>query len=63
MGLSLPLWSDPGPVSVFASSSLNLYSGLISVGVADTAAAVIGKIYSSFRKCVFRKKSFGSLIP
>ena len=54
MGLSLPLWSDPGPVSVFASSSLNLYSGLISVGVADTAAAVIGKIYSSFRNFVFR---------
>ena len=48
IGLSLPLWTDPGPVSVFASSSLNLYSGLISVGVADTAAAVIGKIYSSF---------------
>ena len=42
IGLSLPLWTDPGPVSVFASSSLNLYSGLISVGVADTAAAVIG---------------------
>ena len=42
VGLSLPLWTDPGSVSVFASSSLSLYSGLISVGVADTAAAVIG---------------------
>ena len=42
VGLSLPLWTDPGPVSVFASSNLSLYCGLISVGVADTAAAVIG---------------------
>ena len=47
VGLSLPLWTDPGPVSMFASSSLNLYSGLISVGVADTAAAVIGTLILS----------------
>ena len=44
IGLSLPLWTHPGPVSMFSSSNLSLYTGLISVGVADTAAAVIGEL-------------------
>ena len=41
-GMSLPLWLDTAAVTAGGVDSLLLYSGLVSVGVADTAAAVLG---------------------
>jgi len=44
VGVSLPLWLDPGLTSEYHSQPghFNLYTGLLSVGVFDTAAAVLG---------------------
>lgn len=45
--MSLPLWLDPGPAA--GTPRLQLYCGLIAVGVADTAAAVIGSAVGRIR--------------
>jgi len=42
VGLSLPLWIWPEAAKPNPVNQLSLYSGVISVGVADTAAAVVG---------------------
>ena len=42
VGLSLPLWIWPEAAKPNPVNKLSLYSGVISVGVADTAAAVVG---------------------
>ena len=47
VGMSLPLWLDPGPAA--GTPRLQLYCGLIAVGVADTAAAVIGSAVGRIR--------------
>ena len=49
VGMSLPLWLDPAPVAAGGSSRLQLYCGLIAVGVADTAAAVLGSAVGRIR--------------
>lgn len=48
-GVSLPLWIHPGEVTPFAAPILPLYCGVISVGVADTAAAVVGSAWGRVR--------------
>jgi len=42
VGVSLPLWVWPEAVKQNSVNQLQFYSGVLSVGVADTAAAVIG---------------------
>ena len=51
VGMSLPLWLDPGLTSHYDSQSAHftLYTGLLSVGVFDTMAAVIGSSMGRIR--------------
>ena len=49
-GMSLPLWLDPGPaLSLPAPAQFSLYCGLLSVGVLDTVAAVVGTALGTTR--------------
>jgi len=48
VGVSWPLWVYPGPLTVHPSP-LVLYSGVISVGVADSAASIVGSTAGSIR--------------
>ena len=49
VGMSLPLWLDPAGPAAGGASRLQLYCGLIAVGVADTAAAVLGSAVGRIR--------------
>ena len=48
VGVSWPLWVYPGPISV-QPSPLVLYCGVISVGVADSAASIVGSTAGRLR--------------
>ena len=49
VGMSLPLWLQPWAVTAAGTQSLVLYSGLLSVGVADAAAAVVGSAFGRLK--------------
>lgn len=48
VGLSLPLWLHPAPCDITNSAGFNmlpLMSGILSVGIGDAAAAIVGTLY------------------
>lgn len=47
-GCSLPLWLHPSPCDITDTAvfgGISLFAGLLSVGVGDTAASIIGSNY------------------
>lgn len=52
IGFSLPLWLHPAPCDVTDSAGFNLLallSGVLTIGVGDTAAAAIGTLYGKHK--------------
>lgn len=48
IGFSLPLWLHPAPCDITNSAGFNLLplmSGILTIGVGDTAAATVGTLY------------------
>lgn len=59
-GLSVPLWLHPAPCDITNSAGFNLLpllSGILSIGIGDSAAATVGTIYG-LHKWPGTKKSF-----
>lgn len=60
VGFSLPLWLHPAPCDITNSAGFNLLpllSGILTIGVGDTAAATFGTLYGK-HKWPNTRKSF-----
>ncbi|KYB29183.1 dolichol kinase [Tribolium castaneum] len=63
-GCSLPLWIHPSPCDVTNSAVFNLLpllSGLLTIGIGDTAASVVGSKFGKFHWPGSRKTIEGTL--
>lgn len=49
IGCSLPLWIHPARCALRAAVTIPVLSGLIAVGVGDTAASIIGSLYGKHK--------------
>lgn len=64
IGSSLPIWIHPSPCDVTGSAMFNilpLLSGLLSIGLGDTMASIIGSNYGKFKWPGSRKTVEGTL--
>jgi dolichol kinase len=52
VGCSLPIWLHPTPCDITDSAGFNLFyllAGILSVGVGDTAAGIIGSSFGNHK--------------
>jgi len=52
VGVSLPIWLHPSPCDVTDSAQFTIFpllGGLLSIGIGDTAASIIGSNYGKFK--------------